>query len=307
MSLNNLLGSKIVRSLLLGTISGIAFMASLAPAQAHNMFDARMFYDEGRYRRAADELEALISERKDTADTHYLLGNTYVCLKLFPEAKHEYALALTRNPVPKVKQHCLSAIASLHSVADLPMAPPPLQRTAIAAMKTAAADPSLPQKSALMSRVEIAAQQDQARREDNLQKQKAAILADAEKRAEVVRQESRARLAEYKDAHGQYWKENGTGRLVWELDPALERAFMEPYEAEISHILADGQRRADGLGGASTLGDVTASINRQVYSSGKGPQLDAAQSNLYTRTYNINSPAKLDGKLMAGKDKIVPH
>jgi hypothetical protein len=187
------------------------------------------------------------------------------------------------------------------------MAPPPLQRTAIAAMKTAAADPSLPQKSALMSRVEIAAQQDQARREDNLQKQKAAILADAEKRAEVVRQESRARLAEYKDAHGQYWKENGTGRLVWELDPALERAFMEPYEAEISHILADGQRRADGLGGASTLGDVTASINRQVYSSGKGPQLDAAQSNLYTRTYNINSPAKLDGKLMAGKDKIVPH
>lgn len=307
MSLYNLLGTKIVRSLLLGTVLAVAFTASLAPAQAHNMLDARMFYDEGRYRRAADELEALISERKDTADTHYLLGNTYVCLKLFPEAKHEYALALTRNPVPKIKQHCLSAIASLHSVADLPMAPAPMSRTAIAAMQAAASDPSLPQKSALMSRVEVAAQQDQARREENLQKQKAAILADAEKRAEVVRQESKARLAEYKDAHGQYWKENGTGRLVWELDPALERAFMEPYETEISHILADGQRRADGLGGARNLGDVTASINRQVYSNGKGPQLDASQSNLYTRTYNSSSPAKVDGKLMAGKDKIVPH
>lgn len=276
---------KYSSSIILG-LAVLSFAAQNA-AVAHNMFDAQMYYTEGRYRCAADELEALVREHKDTAETHYLLGNTYVCLKLLPEAKVEYSLALTRNPKGKVKEHCLNALARMGAVRSLPIA------TAIPGQK-----PSLTQtidsgRMDLASRLDSVSQAETARREDALQKQKTAILNDAEKRAESVRQEAKARLAEYKDHCNDYWRERDTGRIVWELDPNLERQFMAPYEQEISRILEDGHRRAEGLGSGKGLLEAAASLNRQLSqtSAGKGPQLDASRSNLYMRTYNTAKSA----------------
>lgn len=278
----------------------LTLSSGTVPAQAHNLFDAQMFYREGRFRRAADELEALIRQHKDNCEVHYLLANTYVCLRLFPEAKHEYALALSQNPNAKIKGHCVRAIEGLASYSV-----PKLLAATEAQSKEPEPSPEMKKKIALMSRLENRAEQDIALQEKKVQKQREEILEDAERRAELVKQEAKVKLEAYRDSHSGYWIERDTGRIIWELDPNLERAFMDPYDKEVARILEDAQRRVEGLGANKALRDITAGINKQIYSNGKGPQLDPTQTNLYLRTYNVPAKPSPQGEAAPATNKLV--
>lgn len=274
------------------SLNFIVFLTALSlaviPAQANNPSGRREFdsaqklYINGDIKGAKAAFLEFVRKYPTVYQGHYQLANTYMRGGELNAARQEYAQAINTNPDITTLNRAIAAMGMIDKEVVRREALP--QTANNSPVETSAKD------HAPDDALEKQAETWQLARQTKVEKERLAILEDARKRASAVREAARKQLAELEANHNWICVDS-QGRLVGNVVPTdVRNSILEPAEAEASRILAEGQRRADGLAVPGSLTEATASMRRQAEVGGSTPKIDLTQSSLTVRNY-ILKPA----------------
>jgi tetratricopeptide (TPR) repeat protein len=84
-------------------------------AHADNLTEGKNLYNKGEYNKAAEVFSRVIQKDSRNSTAHYYMANCYVAKHDWNEAKAEYRSAASLTNDEKVRDYCLTVVASLET------------------------------------------------------------------------------------------------------------------------------------------------------------------------------------------------
>lgn len=215
-------------------ILALLLLTSTGSAQAADDFTTgTTLYSKSDFAGAIVSLNKFTASHPTSAQGYYMLGNCYVQIRDFANAKRCYALAIANKPDAIVRDHSLKAIENI-SMHTAPRAQQPRKTARPTGSSTSANEPETPPEVTASTKAD-----------EEIER----IMKDATKRADRVREEQKAALERYKEGHSQWFKRfNGETYERWfGIKPEWEQEVLAPFDVEIQKIMDDAEHRCDGV------------------------------------------------------------
>lgn len=211
---------------------GVLFMLLSGTAAAEDYYkQACEFYEKGEYEKARHLFSHISKHAPSYGPAHYQLGNTYLKLGKFKDAREAYTQCINNTKDATMIKHCQTAIDHCNN-----------------ALTKAAAQSTSVTKQVNESMRRQARDDERKRRYEEqvaeVQKQRDAIMKEAQEKARKIREECDRHVAEAEGSTNQRLRNVVTGERRMGLTREQEEQIRHPYEEEAQRIMRIATDRA---------------------------------------------------------------
>lgn len=211
---------------------GALFVLFSSTATAEDYYkQACEFYEKGEYEKARHLFSHISKHAPTYGPAHYQLGNTYLKLGKFKDAREAYMQCINNTKDPAMIKHCQTAIDHCNNA----LSRLPAQNTIVT-------------KQVNESMRRQARDDERKRRYDEqvaeVQKQRDAIMKEAQEKARKIREECDRHVAEAEGSTNQRLRNVVTGERRMGLTREQEEQIRHPYEEEAQKIMRIATDRA---------------------------------------------------------------
>ena len=256
-------------------------------AQALSTFDtATRFYQARQYAKAGALYQAFVQENPRHYQGHYQLANCYCALGNWDKANYHYGMLLVIPCPSDMQSRAREAITMVvRKQMHLPQIPAETTQAVATSTKDEAVNPKTSQEDAAIAGMRKKAQEIYDEQSKRYEFDKQAILADAEKRANIILEAAQKQMYELEKNHN-YWARNvQTGEILVAIPDVVRRSIMEPAETEAKRIMKEAEYRTAKLRNESRIQESVDGFQKQALAGGNGVKLDLNTSNLHLRNY----------------------
>jgi tetratricopeptide (TPR) repeat protein len=222
----------------------ITYLVCGSQAQADTFADGCASYAGANYGKAKSQFIEAAKAKPKSWQAQYQLANTLLHLQDFQGAKQAYQKCLALKPDPQIKKNCETAIAFILN----PPKPRPAVPIEVKNFRGASQDVGVPNAtgSTTTSSSDGSHQSDQSdARQLAIDAHKAAIMADAKRQVDSIKEEQQRAVEEANANSNRRWKNRETGERYTGMNGEERSALLREFEAKISRIMDDARRRAN--------------------------------------------------------------
>lgn len=194
-------------------------------------------YKKGDYANAKVQFEKVLKSKPTNWQAEYQLANCCSQLRSYAQARQWYCSCLTHHPDASTAGYCQSAVGQIDGMASG-------QRNAAAAAAAAAQEKMKAENAAFNAERD---KEDKTRSDQQLAVRKKAIMDQAQKKADEIKNAGEARLAEAAANSNRRVIDPNTGNVTMDISPDEKQAIMKDYEQQRQRVLEQARRDCDSL------------------------------------------------------------